>query len=377
MAPNEYSFTDPEVAKEIYAINSKYLKSSFYDAFGDPNNAHRNMFSLRDPKAHQEDRRKVASMYSLTSILSYEPYVDSSIALLSAKFRDFADQGQAFELMAWMQYYAFDVIGEITFGRSFGMMESGQDVDRILETIRVTAVIPAHLGLISELAAPFYYIVARLAPESPFASVEKLGRSAIHARTSGVGPTDRDDFLAKSLKLVEAGKMNEKLVELTMLSNVIAGSDTTGITLAAIMYHLIRNPTSMRKLQKELDDATDQGSLSESATFSEAIKLPYLQAVIKEGLRIHPAVGMLMGRVVPEGGRELAGHFFPAGVRSPSQRDEWAHANSLHSRPLSASMLGQYTATPISLVQMLICSARSDGWAPEKRFLSWSNTATQ
>jgi cytochrome P450 len=72
----------------------------------------------------------------------------------------------------------------------------------------------------------------------------------------------------------------------------------------------------MKRLQDEIDDATSQGLLSQPASFSEASKLPYLQAVIKEGLRMHPAVGMLLARVVPDGGRELGGHYFPAGVRS-------------------------------------------------------------
>ncbi len=51
-------------------------------------------------------------------------------------------------------------------------------------------------------------------------------------------------------------------------------------------------------------------------SFQEAQKLPYLQAVIKEGLRLHPATGLPMVRVVPKGGATLAGRFFPEKVRS-------------------------------------------------------------
>jgi cytochrome P450 len=316
MAPSQYSFTDPEAVKDIYAINSNYLKSAFYDGFGDTSVDARNMFTARVAKIHQGDRRKVASMYSLTSLLSYEPYVDSSNTLLLKKFRNFADLGQTFNLMSWMQYYAFDVIGEITFGRSFNMMENGRDVSGILGDIHLTAVVPAHIGLISELAGPFYYLTGRLLKETPVACLHKMCRGVLAARKSGELSADRDDFLAKSLKLVKAGRMEPRLVDATMLGNVIAGSDTTGITLTAILYYLIRNPPSMKRLQDEIDDATSQGLLSQPASFSEASKLPYLQAVIKEGLRMHPAVGMLLARVVPDGGRELGGHYFPAGVRS-------------------------------------------------------------
>lgn len=42
--------------------------------------------------------------------------------------------------------------------------------------------------------------------------------------------------------------------------------------------------------------------------------MPYLQAVIKEALRLHPATGLPLWRVVPEGGAEISGQYFPAGT---------------------------------------------------------------
>ncbi|EMD97561.1 hypothetical protein COCC4DRAFT_148406, partial [Bipolaris maydis ATCC 48331] len=48
--------------------------------------------------------------------------------------------------------------------------------------------------------------------------------------------------------------------------------------------------------------------------------LPYLQAVIKEVLRIHSAVGYILRRMVPEGGAELAGRHFPQGVSIHSKQ---------------------------------------------------------
>ena len=42
--------------------------------------------------------------------------------------------------------------------------------------------------------------------------------------------------------------------------------------------------------------------------------MPYLQACIKEGLRMHPATGLPLARVVPAGGATIAGTFFPEGV---------------------------------------------------------------
>ncbi|KAK3112406.1 hypothetical protein LTR53_011353 [Teratosphaeriaceae sp. CCFEE 6253] len=53
--------------------------------------------------------------------------------------------------------------------------------------------------------------------------------------------------------------------------------------------------------------------MGDPVTFQQAQQMPYLQAVIKEALRVHPAVGQPLSRIVPPGGAEIAGRYFPAG----------------------------------------------------------------
>jgi hypothetical protein len=90
-----------------------------------------------------------------------------------------------------------------------------------------------------------------------------------------------------------------------------AGSDTTAIALRSIFFHLCKNPASYQAAVKEIESITN---LSDPITFAEGQRLSYVQACIKEGLRMQPAVGMLLERVVPEGGVTLDGVFFPAGT---------------------------------------------------------------
>lgn len=63
-----------------------------------------------------------------------------------------------------------------------------------------------------------------------------------------------------------------------------------------------------------MDEASVQGAISSPIQFQEAQRLPYLQACIKEALRLHPATGLPLARVVPRGGVVLSGSFFPEGV---------------------------------------------------------------
>jgi cytochrome P450 len=93
-----------------------------------------------------------------------------------------------------------------------------------------------------------------------------------------------------------------------------AGSDTTGISLRAILYYVITNPNVYSKLMDEINEFSKDGKLSDPITFSESLKMPYFCACVKEALRMHSAVGYTLPRHVPEGGRTIAGRFFPAGV---------------------------------------------------------------
>jgi cytochrome P450 len=110
------------------------------------------------------------------------------------------------------------------------------------------------------------------------------------------------------------GKIEDADVFNTINANIAAGSDTTALTLGAAIYHLCHTPDSMRKLCAEIDDLASRGQISDPVTFAEAQQMSYLQAVIKETLRVHPAVGLPMARVVSPGGAEIAGTFFPEGV---------------------------------------------------------------
>jgi len=92
---------------------------------------------------------------------------------------------------------------------------------------------------------------------------------------------------------------------------VLAGADTTAIGIKAILYYVLQSPSVLAKLQAELDAA----NLPYPAPYEVAVKLPYLEAVIKESLRIHPIIGHILERIVPATGLALAdGTILPPGT---------------------------------------------------------------
>lgn len=98
-----------------------------------------------------------------------------------------------------------------------------------------------------------------------------------------------------------ASKVSDKLVLSWVMNNVRAGSDTIASTLSGIVYMVLKNPAVLEKLQKELDSA----SVTAPVSWKKTQALPYLGAVIQEGLRLHPAIGLALERIVPKGGLTL------------------------------------------------------------------------
>lgn len=87
----------------------------------------------QDPAYHKRLKESVAGKFSMTSIRTLEPYVDECTDIFLSEMRVRA--GQAVDLSDWCQYYAFDVVGAITFQYRFGFMEQGKDVDGMMEGI--------------------------------------------------------------------------------------------------------------------------------------------------------------------------------------------------------------------------------------------------
>lgn len=88
--------------------------------------------------------------------------------------------------------------------------------------------------------------------------------------------------------------------------NINAGSDTVASTTRAIFHYLFTNPTTLHKLRSELDNAKADGNIQSTCpTWHESQTLKYLNAVIKEGLRLNPALSLPLERVVPAAGITL------------------------------------------------------------------------
>jgi cytochrome P450 len=86
------------------------------------------------------------------------------------------------------------------------------------------------------------------------------------------------------------------------------------VTMRAVILFIVTNPSVYNKLMAELVEAENSGKISSPIKFQEAQALLYLHAVIKESMRMYPAVGVPLPRVVPAGGATFCNFFIPEGT---------------------------------------------------------------
>ncbi|KAF3171428.1 hypothetical protein TWF225_010599 [Orbilia oligospora] len=322
VGPNCVSVSGLDAIQAIYNVQDKFPKSEFYtpQQFIVRGKPYENMFNTTSEDFHQMLRKPVAKAYSMTTIMEYEPFVDDTTSLFLKKLIELS--GETIDFAVWLQYYAFDVIGEMTFSKKFGFLEKGEDVSGIIHTLHSLSRIQI-LGQIPWVDRWFIKTYHKYKSRPSTSPVVQFTMAQMQQRLKSVRYDDKEfladsgrrDFLSRFL--AARGQYPDIVDDFRVLAytntNIVAGSDSTAITLRAIFYHLLRNPVTMDRLVREIDAAAQVGQISPMVTWPESQTLEYLDAVIKEGLRIHAAIGLPLERVNNKP-ITLYGYEFPAGT---------------------------------------------------------------
>ncbi|GLJ19658.1 hypothetical protein SUGI_0356070 [Cryptomeria japonica] len=133
-----------------------------------------------------------------------------------------------------------------------------------------------------------------------------------HREKRGVHARDLIDVLISTTENDEIqSDNNDDVVKATALAMIIAGAETTAVTIEWALSALMQHPDVLCKAQQELDMHVGRDRLMEE---SDVHKLKYLQAIVKETLRLYPAAPLM----VPHESREdstVGGYHIPAGTQ--------------------------------------------------------------
>ncbi|OHW99148.1 cytochrome p450 [Colletotrichum incanum] len=323
IGPNELSYSHPDAWHDIYAkAGGGGDMPKDLVGLGPDMAAPEKGIVRADDANHQRQRRIFSHAFSDRAVLKQESLVQGHVRNLMRKLADEnaepASSHGRVDLMTWLSYLAFDIMGDLMYGEPLGMLESDQSarqwVRDTYSTIKTVTLGMAMMGWHPPLGPLLLKYIwggsgKRRAQHNRF-SMDRVDKRL-----------DRgDDSGSDVWSMIMQNSGSEKQPGITraeMYSNaatfMIGGTETTTAATSALTYLLLTHPAKMATLRAELDAAINDPQAD--MTFTGLRKLPYLNACIEEAMRLYPPAPTPMPRMVPRGGRVVCGRYVPAGTR--------------------------------------------------------------
>jgi cytochrome P450 len=272
--------------------------------------------SALDPRKKAERSRNLAPGYMLSNLLKSEDAISRTIEMLLDWMDEYAEKHESMHLDRFFTYTAFDVVGEVIFSKKFGFLQQGADIRNAISNSRKLNAFASVLGFFTPwnriIANPFVTWLQI----TPMGHLYDITMKAVKEREQNQDA--RFDVVAHWFRMLaqHPERMQLRDIHAQAINSVSAGADTVSCGLQSFTYHMLRHPSAWRRVRAEIDAACrDRGLCADRVVaFDHAQQLPYLQACIKEALRVFGPVPMGLPRVAPKGGLTIGDRTFPAGT---------------------------------------------------------------
>ena len=297
--------------------SSGFLKSAWYDTMAV--GGYKNIFSVRDPKAHSIRRRLLSAPMADTSLQSIEPTIDAKSQLAVSQMQKELKARGAMDVFQWWYFMSTDLVGELTFGESFQLLERGEknqfamDLERLPKLGMIGTAFPMVIKLARRLPIP-YFRDALQAGQRISAYAEKALLS-YEALTSQDPSNARPTLFTKLFHNAESADIN---IISEARGYIVGGSDNTAISLTYLVWAVSQHEEIRKVLLHELD------SLPGTFGDHELKELPFLNQVVNETLRLYATNPSNRPRHPPAPGANLGGYWIPNDITVSTQ------AYSLH-----------------------------------------------
>ncbi|KFA76891.1 hypothetical protein S40288_09298 [Stachybotrys chartarum IBT 40288] len=302
LPPSEQSM----VTEPPQSPNLRHQKNEWYDMLGSGFGEFC-VASERDPHKASQKRALFPAAFTQKSLLEQEAKIQRCIDNFVSKLGKVGSGTEGVNLAKWYEMISFDIFGEFAFGESFGCVEretSHYWLDVILDHLLVVNIMdnlrryPLLVTLAKSLPAKW---TTGLATKQT-----QFSRDKVKLLEKG---DDERDFLTHAVSKLRDGTIVEEELVAHASTLVMAGGETTSTSMAAITFYLLTSPAWHKKLKEEV---RNRYQMLQDIDITSTAQLPYLQAVIKEGMRIFP--------VGPQGlprkstGMTVDGNFVPKGT---------------------------------------------------------------
>ncbi|ORY15280.1 cytochrome P450 [Clohesyomyces aquaticus] len=319
VSPNELCFDDESAWKDIYGSrpgHRNFHKDPIH--VGSIASVHGvSTITMANDADHARQRRALSHAFSTKALLEQEYIVKNYVETFSQKMQEFARGDGIVDVTDWFAYTTFDVIGDMALGEPFGCLHSEDFrfwVPLISDSIKAGAFEQATRRM-ATTGSPLQRLLISCIPARIGETRKKhleYSREKILKRME-LTSSDHRDFLYYVMKQQDKGDLNLNEVIVNGALFIIAGTETTAGFLTGLFNLITRDPHKhiLHRLTQEIR-SNFQSDVD--LNFEDLVKLPYLTAVIEEGLRMFPSAPIGFVRTVPAGGDTVSGHFVPEGT---------------------------------------------------------------
>ncbi|KAJ5106818.1 pisatin demethylase [Penicillium angulare] len=309
--PNSISVGGVENAKKVYQTNPVLNKGSLFKTMvlWYKGKSISGLEAILDENEHTAVKRMLLKGFTPNSVATYESKIDQ----VTLEFVNQVGKRGNFDAGEWFVYYFADMMNDIAFSAKPGFMEHGIDVDGSLHITKVITKMWARVHAIPTIMSWLSWTMGFLVGMNW--KIVRLGRECLNTRLE-----KPDSQKIDLLNLyIEAGEQRpdmispERVLGMT-LSTIIGGSDITAFTVTYGLSEIVKNRDILDKIEREMKQASEMQELSYPPTLKELAKLPYLNGIIKESLRLAAPVQFNLDRVTPPDGLEMSGTLVPGGT---------------------------------------------------------------
>ncbi|KAJ8133454.1 hypothetical protein O1611_g165 [Lasiodiplodia mahajangana] len=318
IGPDAVVISDAETLLRINSARSPYVRSPWYGSLRLDHRG-KNLLSELDVTTHSKRKAKLAPGFSGKNVAMLETRVDEWVGALVRNIRArIAKGGEIMDIGTVIAYFQVDLVSSVELGKAWGDLEDDKDHFGFLEMSDAFVPIVQSLSF-SPTARAIYtstWFMKLLGPKTTDTSgiglfigiLEKEVKRRFNEKTEKAHETD--DILSHWMKhgLSEI----ECQQDLSLL--VPAGSETSVMVVRGTLLLLMSSPVIYRKMKEEIKDAITRGLISNPATNEEAKSLVYMQAVVREGLRLMAPVNFGFPKRVPASGDTICGTYIPPGT---------------------------------------------------------------
>lgn len=324
ISPDDVTFSHPDAQIDMLQgrlNHQQFLKDPIWWARG----GQPPLTSLIDPSAHAHVRKQLAPAFTARALRAQEPIIQRYANLLVERLCEMVSaasdgvsicESAEVDMVPWFNFTTFDIFGDLGFGESFQCLQNSAYhpwISRIFNNVKLNGFVAM---------ARYYpwvdFVLLRCIPSSlTKMAADHAQQIADKVQRRLNWELERPDIMSymidsevndnhSSPSSLSIGEINANFRVI-----ITAASETTATLLSGTLNYLVNNTDKLDLLVQEMRKRFRRRN---DITLAALRDLPYLDAVLKEGLRLCPPVPWIVGRLVPPGGDTVAGVWLPGGV---------------------------------------------------------------